>query len=69
MKCLLCEDNGWVCENHPERAWEGEHAYGCGGAGTPCPVCNPSDENSPPELPEGFEAILTKDDDQDCERS
>jgi hypothetical protein len=20
MKCLLCEDCGWVCENHPDQA-------------------------------------------------
>jgi hypothetical protein len=26
MKCSLCEDCGWVCESHPARPWEGEHA-------------------------------------------
>src|ERR1700754_1750126 len=40
MKCSRCEDCGWVCENHPERSWEGEHACTCGGAGMPCPRCN-----------------------------
>jgi hypothetical protein len=23
MKCSLCEDNGWVCESHPDKPWEG----------------------------------------------
>jgi hypothetical protein len=22
MECLLCEDTGWVCENHPDQPWE-----------------------------------------------
>lgn len=26
MKCLLCEDTGWVCENHPDQPWQGPHA-------------------------------------------
>jgi hypothetical protein len=42
MKCALCEDGGWVCENHPERPWGGSHACQCGGAGMPCPECNPN---------------------------
>ena len=40
MKCSLCEDCGWVCETHPDRPWEGEHACTCGAAGAPCPRCN-----------------------------
>src|SRR5580692_411856 len=36
MKCSLCEDCGWVCESHPDRPWEGEHACACGGAGRAC---------------------------------
>jgi hypothetical protein len=30
MKCSLCEDCGWVCETHPGRPWEGDHACACG---------------------------------------
>ena len=26
MHCLLCEDSGWVCENHRTEPWEGPHA-------------------------------------------
>jgi hypothetical protein len=33
IKCSLCQDCGWVCENHPGRPWEGPHACNCGGAG------------------------------------
>jgi hypothetical protein len=40
IKCSLCEDCGWVCESHPARPWEGEHACTCGAAGAPCPWCN-----------------------------
>ena len=39
MKCEICKDDEWVCENHPNVAWE----YGdscCGGAGMPC-ICSP----------------------------
>jgi len=46
MKCTHCEDVGWVCEDHPEKPWEGPHACNCGAAGMPCPVCN-----VPPKAP------------------
>jgi hypothetical protein len=55
MKCQLCEDTGWVCENHPDQPWEGPHACTCGGAGAPCPACNRSAPDEPPRLPKGFE--------------
>jgi hypothetical protein len=60
--CPLCDDCGWVCENHLSRPWEGEHACPCGGAGMPCPYCNMSDELSPPLLPEGFDVDVGSDD-------
>jgi hypothetical protein len=53
-KCPQCESQLWVCENHPERPWIGKHACNCGAAGIPCPVCNPCDDETPPELPPGF---------------
>jgi hypothetical protein len=40
MTCPRCDDIGWVCENHPDRPWEGERACQCGGAGAPCADCN-----------------------------
>jgi hypothetical protein len=54
MKCALCEDSGWVCENHPKRAWEGEHACECGGAGAPCPICNVPEAGEAPRLPKDY---------------
>jgi hypothetical protein len=23
MKCLYCDDTGWVCETHPDQPWPG----------------------------------------------
>jgi hypothetical protein len=42
--CPACLNEGIVCENHPDRPWEGTAAppVGCGcgcGAGMPCPAC------------------------------
>jgi hypothetical protein len=60
--CVRCENCRWVCENHLDRPWEGLHACACGGAGAPCPICNPTDELSAPEMPEGFQPdVVNKD--------
>jgi hypothetical protein len=61
IRCTLCEDSGWVCENHTYRPWTGEHACPCGGAGAPCMACNPSDEHHAPRLPEDFKIKIDKD--------
>jgi len=45
--CTNCEDEWWVCENHPDKAWaddlqhdhEPEKVCNCG-AGAPCKTCN-----------------------------
>ena len=34
-KCPVCLGIGWVCENHPDRAWSEEFGCQCG-AGMPC---------------------------------
>jgi hypothetical protein len=43
LHCLGCLDTGVVCENHPDRPWEGATpppaCCPCGGAGMPCPAC------------------------------
>ncbi|MEH2589815.1 hypothetical protein [Bradyrhizobium sp. AZCC 1721] len=62
MKCLLCEGSGWVCENHPDQPWEGEHACGCGRAGAPCPTCNSPAVGERPRLPPGFKTALDDED-------
>lgn len=44
--CRNC--SGWVCENHLDTPWPGlTDAECCGGAGSPCPVCDPETANAP----------------------
>jgi hypothetical protein len=50
--CDRCANCRWVCEAHPNRPWDGEHACGCGAPGEPCPECNRAD--GAPDLPKGF---------------
>jgi len=38
--CEICFGEGWVCENHPSKAWKDGDGC-CGGAGAPC-KCNES---------------------------
>jgi hypothetical protein len=40
--CPICFGIGWVCENHPDKAWDKELGCECG-AGMPC-ECNDGDE-------------------------
>jgi hypothetical protein len=43
MACDLCDDTGWVCEDHGNRPLEGDsgRSDACSfGAGMPCPRCN-----------------------------
>jgi hypothetical protein len=60
MKCSLCEDFGWVCENHPERPWEGKHACICGAARVPCPQCIVIEDDEAPRMPDGFPTEFDK---------
>jgi hypothetical protein len=52
--CTRCDDCRWVCEAHPDRPWGGPHACACHAAGVPRPICNPSVELTPPQLPHGL---------------
>jgi len=54
IPCATCRDTFWVCEDHPDKPWDGEDACGCGAAGMPCPVCNPADADHPPKPPAGM---------------
>lgn len=36
--CQICNDTGWVCEDHPDKPWDDEHQDNCG-PGMPC-KCN-----------------------------
>jgi hypothetical protein len=60
MNCAVCDDCGWVCEAHPDRPFQGERACTCGGAGAPCPSCNPSDADTEPRPPKGFKTEFDK---------
>jgi hypothetical protein len=62
-QCSRCASTGWVCEDHPDRPWDGPKARGYGGAGMPCPSCNVSNEDNPPRLPAGFQRDESLDDD------
>jgi hypothetical protein len=55
--CARCDNGRFVCENHPDRPFFGGRACDCGGAGDPCPACNPS-EVTTPEMPEDFREDL-----------
>jgi hypothetical protein len=59
-KCTLCEDSGWVCEEHPGRPWEGPNACPCGAPGAPCPWCNMPAEGETPRMPDGFKVDVDK---------
>lgn len=61
MPCPHCDDCFWVCENHPEQPWEGDRACSCGGAGMPCKICNPYDEDNPPKELAGSTIIWHRD--------
>lgn len=54
--CSNCNGERWVCENHPNVMWDGDQTC-CGGAGMPCPACNPCDANTPPAMPPGSVTI------------
>jgi hypothetical protein len=52
--CARCHNMRWVCEAHPDLPWEGDFGCKCGAPGEPCPICNRADDETTPELPEGF---------------
>lgn len=60
VKCENCQDEGWVCENHTDRPWNGANAHegGCEcGAGMPCEECNSSDYDNLPRPSPGTKTI------------
>lgn len=52
-RCLQCQDQRWVCADHPAVPW-GEGEGCCDAEGVPCPACN---TGSPPDNPPGFTVI------------
>jgi hypothetical protein len=43
--CPICQGTLWVCENHPDKAWDMPDGCECG-AGMPC-RCNPEAIHGP----------------------
>jgi hypothetical protein len=64
--CSVCGGSLWVCEDHIDKPWgeesDREDACHCGGAGVPCPACNPSDQDNPPKMPKGYATLVSRDD-------
>jgi hypothetical protein len=63
MRCEVCDNTGWVCENHADRpsdCGDSERACTCGGAGTPCLVCNQPEPGERPRLPSCRTTMRTK---------
>ena len=54
MKCLACDDTGWVCENHPDQPAHSPHACTCGGDGAPRRRYDADTADEPPRVPKGF---------------
>jgi hypothetical protein len=53
-RCEICDNTGWVCENHPRRpsAMFSKRADACNcGAAAPCAFCNPcGGPDDPPDI-------------------
>jgi hypothetical protein len=66
-RCARCRDQQWVCEEHDDRPWNGGDGCGapsgwrlgedCGGAGMPCPDCNPLSLAAAPMVTEHMAAM------------
>jgi hypothetical protein len=59
MKCTLCHDCGWVCENHPGRG-KVLTLVTAAVLARPCPWCNVPSGDKPPRMPDGFETDFDK---------
>lgn len=55
-KCANCNSSGWVCEDHSNMPW-GDGDGCCGGAGSPCTICNPCDDKTPPRMVAGSKTV------------
>lgn len=54
--CKICLGLGWVCENHPDRAWSQELGCQCG-AGMPCRCQGDLDGIDEPDVSRVIEVI------------
>jgi hypothetical protein len=62
MACLVCDNSGWVCEEHPDHPWRGTSlrtdAHDCVHVGMPYEFCDPCGGIDEPHLSEQID--LTK---------
>ena len=63
VTCDLCDDTGWVCEDHGDRPPkdDSDRADACAfGAGMPCPRCNRDSRHvgQVPRLPPGMRVMI-----------
>jgi len=61
VKCPRCYGARWVCENHPNEPWNGDHSKRCDGAGMPCPGCNEPHEGERPDMEDNFIPAFDRD--------
>jgi hypothetical protein len=57
MPCKVCDNTGWVCEEHPGRPSDcggSKRGCTCGAAGIPCPNCNEPAPGERPRMPAGL---------------
>ena len=63
--CIICDNKGWVCENHPRQpaAMFSESLDACDcGAAEPCKFCNTNQPDIEPDMSRtGFRTIFDKD--------
>jgi hypothetical protein len=55
--CFRCDYTRWICEAHPNLPWQDSpRGCHCGAPGAPCPICNTSDAETAPAMPDDFVA-------------
>ena len=58
MKCEICKDEGWVCENHPNVAWNYGYPECCGGAGMMCTCHSQYGKGREADFSEDFSMVI-----------
>ena len=61
MKCSLCKDCGWVCEDHPDQPVGRPSRLPVRCRRRALPVCNIPEDGASPRLPDGFKTEIGKD--------
>jgi len=59
VKCLLCEDCGWVCEAHPDRPWEANMSAAAVALALLARTVTASEDDTAPRMPKASRPNLT----------